>query len=76
MKKSLYSLLLVFISLCVSSAQTCTAVSVITLNPGGAGPIGAHMMVTYNPLRMCITGMQAGLLLIRLQPIRQTEEIQ
>lgn len=51
MKKSLYSLLLVFISLCVSRAQICTAVSVITLNPGGAGPIGAHMMVTYNPLR-------------------------
>lgn len=51
MKKSLFFLFLTFVSFCVVRAQTCTAVSVITLNPGGTGPIGAHMMVTYNPLK-------------------------
>ncbi|MBK9283966.1 MAG: T9SS type A sorting domain-containing protein [Sphingobacteriaceae bacterium] len=34
-----------------SRAQTCTAVGMLTLNPGAVGPIGAHMMVTYNPLK-------------------------
>jgi hypothetical protein len=33
------------------NSQTCSAIPVVTLNPGGVGPIGAHLMVTYNPLK-------------------------
>jgi hypothetical protein len=33
------------------NSQTCSAVPVITLSPGGVGPIGAHLMVTYNPIK-------------------------
>jgi hypothetical protein len=45
--------LIIFLLLLKSfmQSQTCTAVPVITLNPGGVSPVGAFMMVTYNPAK-------------------------
>lgn len=51
MRKTLFLFLFICSIFSVLKSQTCTAVGVITLNPGGAGPIGAHVMVAYNPLK-------------------------
>lgn len=52
MKKT-NSLLLLFLFLgeIVSRAQTCTAIPVLTLDPGATGPVGSQLMVAYNPIK-------------------------
>lgn len=52
MQKVFYTIIIIFLfQVHYVIAQTCIAVPVLTLSPGGTGPIGAHMMIAYNPLR-------------------------